>query len=115
MTYLEALAQWWSVVKYLDKMAHRQRNDESRRQYNAAFTFAREVAERVSQELPHDAYWDGVCTRCGRVRRVCEALRQRFWMFRCQEIKDCKDCGEQYVASRGSCGCHDKQLSMTAL
>jgi hypothetical protein len=40
------------------------------------------------KHLPHDAYWDGVCTRCGRMRRLCEALRQKLWKFRCQEIKE---------------------------
>lgn len=60
------------------------------------------------KHLPHDAYWDGFCARCGRVRRLCEALRKKFDLVSCNLIKDCKLCGGQYNDSRhGSCGCFD--------
>jgi hypothetical protein len=50
MTYLEAMAQWWSVLLYLDHMMQRQRNDTRRAEYVAAFHFVRDIHGRMESE-----------------------------------------------------------------
>jgi hypothetical protein len=52
MTYLEALAQLWSVLLYLDHMAQRQRTDERRAEYLAAFCLVRDVHSRMHKDWP---------------------------------------------------------------
>ena len=52
MTYLEALAQLWSVLLYLDHMAQRQRTDERRAESLAAFCLVRDVHSRMHKDWP---------------------------------------------------------------